>query len=115
METLQPVRRRCSDCANPFEITVAEQVFLQDLAARKDLAFHLPNRCTECRRVRRRLQYAPAVDDTPTTELLTCVECGASFIFGGRDRAYFASRGWATPKRCRECRHARQAQRERTA
>jgi CxxC-x17-CxxC domain-containing protein len=39
---------------------------------------------------------------------LTCVECGAPFIFTAGEQEFFASRGYTNePKRCPECRGAR--------
>ncbi len=43
---------------------------------------------------------------------LTCVECGASFIFGASEQEFFANKGFTNePKRCPECREARKGQR----
>ena len=42
---------------------------------------------------------------------LTCVECGAGFIFSVGEQEFFASRGYANdPKRCSACRSARKSQ-----
>ena len=41
---------------------------------------------------------------------ITCVECGAEFVFSERDQAFYAERGMSQPKRCRNCRQARKAQ-----
>ena len=41
---------------------------------------------------------------------LTCVECGASFVFTVEDQEYHASRGFQNePRRCTTCRQARRA------
>jgi CxxC-x17-CxxC domain-containing protein len=43
---------------------------------------------------------------------LTCVECGASFIFSADDQEFHAQKGFANePKRCPSCRAARRAER----
>jgi hypothetical protein len=99
-----PIHRSCPDCQQTFTVSVAEQEFLRDLAARKGGHFHLPRRCMSCRHARRQARYAQPVDDNNVTECLTCVTCGQSFLFGGRDREFFARRGFAKPKRCRTCR-----------
>ena len=45
-----------------------------------------------------------------TDKTLTCVDCGASFIFSAEDQEYHASRGFQNePKRCPECRRARRS------
>ena len=42
---------------------------------------------------------------------LTCVECGAPFIFTVGEQEFFASRGYTNdPKRCSPCRSARKSQ-----
>ncbi len=41
---------------------------------------------------------------------LTCVDCGASFVFTKEDQEYHAQRGYANePKRCPDCRRARRS------
>ncbi len=43
---------------------------------------------------------------------LTCVECGASFIFSASEQEFFANKGFTNePKRCPECRESRKQQR----
>lgn len=43
---------------------------------------------------------------------LTCVECGASFVFSADEQQSFATRGYTNePKRCASCREARRSQR----
>ncbi len=43
---------------------------------------------------------------------LTCVECGAEFVFSADEQELFASRGFTNePKRCLQCREARKQQR----
>ena len=42
---------------------------------------------------------------------LTCVECGAPFLFTVGEQEFFASRGYTNdPKRCSACRSARKSQ-----
>lgn len=42
---------------------------------------------------------------------LTCVECGAEFVFTVGEQEFHASRGFTTPpKRCPDCRQARRAE-----
>lgn len=42
---------------------------------------------------------------------LTCVECGAPFLFTVGEQEFFASRGYTNdPKRCSACRSARKNQ-----
>jgi len=38
---------------------------------------------------------------------LSCVDCGATFIFKVGEQRYFASKGLSTPKRCLKCRQRR--------
>ena len=41
---------------------------------------------------------------------ITCVECGAEFVFSADEQALFASKGYQNdPKRCLPCRQARKA------
>jgi len=40
-------------------------------------------------------------------EHLTCIDCGAAFLFSADYRARFASDDLALPKRCGRCRQAR--------
>jgi len=35
---------------------------------------------------------------------LNCVDCGKPFLFSTRDQAFFASKGFTDPKRCKPCR-----------
>lgn len=43
---------------------------------------------------------------------LTCVECGAEFVFSADEQQSFAARGYTNePKRCTNCREARRSQR----
>jgi CxxC-x17-CxxC domain-containing protein len=45
-----------------------------------------------------------------TDRTLTCVECGAPFIFSADDQAYHAEKGFTNePRRCRDCRAARRS------
>jgi len=40
-------------------------------------------------------------------QLLNCSDCGAEFAFTGRDQAFYRERGFAPPRRCRNCRQKR--------
>jgi DNA-directed RNA polymerase subunit RPC12/RpoP len=55
--------------------------------------------------------------DTPQTRLqiphfedimLTCVECGAEFVWEAGEQEFYYSKGLQKPKRCPECRRRRQ-------
>jgi hypothetical protein len=104
---METITRRCRECGHDFDIEPEEQEFFRRLSdARQDTDWHLPSRCTDCR-ARRRRQRRPLVVDDGSTEYVVCVDCREEFTFGGRDRSYFASRGWCAPTRCRPCRQAR--------
>ena len=103
------VNRVCAECGQSFVVTAAEQQFLEDLAAASGEAWTLPRRCLECRVRRRRVRYGDPVIDDDCVESLTCIDCNEPFVFGGRDKAYFAQQGFDRPKRCRPCRRARAA------
>lgn len=38
---------------------------------------------------------------------LTCVDCGATFVFTRGERYYYAGKGLVEPKRCKACRERR--------
>ena len=43
-------------------------------------------------------------------KVLTCRDCGQSFVFTTGEQEFFASRGFTNePTRCRDCRQARKA------
>ena len=43
---------------------------------------------------------------------LTCVDCGAQFVFTANEQAFYADRGFTNePKRCPACRQSRKSQR----
>ena len=111
MDSLSPKARTCTECSRMFTITVAEQDFLQALAAQQEREWRLPNRCLECRQARRRAAYTEPVLADVGDEHLSCIDCGERFVFGGKDREFFFSQGFPKPKRCRPCRRARQATR----
>ena len=47
-----------------------------------------------------------------TDKTLSCVDCGAEFVFSAEDQEYHAQRGFMNePRRCRSCRALRRAQR----
>ena len=103
MVTGQTVARTCQECGQPFQITPEERARLEQLAAELGWpALRLPNNCTPCRSALRSARYAVQPDQPD--EWRRCWGCGVDFLFGGRDVAYFASRGWLAPNRCRDCR-----------
>lgn len=109
---IEPVTRTCRDCRRTFEVTVAEIRALEDIAPRAGWTeIRPPSRCLSCRRLSREAPHI--VFDNGQDEWLTCVDCGQVFLFGGRDREFFARQvpPWSTPKRCRPCRRARAARR----
>lgn len=38
---------------------------------------------------------------------ISCIDCGATFIFSVGEQHYFASKGLSEPKRCPQCRKRR--------
>jgi CxxC-x17-CxxC domain-containing protein len=40
---------------------------------------------------------------------IACVDCGAQFVFSGRDQAFYQERGYQTPRRCKGCRDKRKS------
>lgn len=49
-------------------------------------------------------------EGTPAQDsLLTCVECGAQFVFSVRDQAFYQERGYRAPRRCKVCRDKRKS------
>ena len=42
---------------------------------------------------------------------LTCSDCGQSFVFTDKEQEFFQEKGFSEPKRCRQCRDARKAER----
>jgi len=99
---MQTITRQCGQCRQPFEITPEEQQWWEDFGERTGQSWHLPKNCTPCRAARRQAQLA--VVDDGADEMITCVDCGAEFRFGTRDKAYYAEHGFARPRRCRFCR-----------
>ncbi|MGE0450220.1 MAG: zinc-ribbon domain containing protein [Vicinamibacterales bacterium] len=96
--------RVCRVCAQPFEISNEELVFLQGVALRRQgRDWYLPRTCTPCRMFARRERFA-AVDDGRDSSLI-CVACGEPFIFEAGEKRYYAERGYARPRRCHQCRH----------
>lgn len=45
-------------------------------------------------------------------QILTCVDCGKDFPFTAREQAFFAEKGFQSPKRCKDCKQVRKAQAE---
>jgi len=44
--------------------------------------------------------------DKKSDILIKCKECGAEFTFTVNEQSYFEQKGFATPKRCKNCRKA---------
>ena len=42
---------------------------------------------------------------------LTCADSGREFAFSAEEQEFFRERGFQPPKRCKECRQAKKAQR----
>jgi DNA replicative helicase MCM subunit Mcm2 (Cdc46/Mcm family) len=42
---------------------------------------------------------------------LTCADCGREFAFSAEEQRFFREKGFEPPKRCKECRQAKKAQR----
>jgi hypothetical protein len=98
--------RNCRDCGQMFAITGDEIRTLEEIAARLGWPrVNLPGRCTACRVERRKLSETVQPNDPDVW--LTCVSCSSGFVFGGRDRDYFARQGFCRPRRCRDCRNRR--------
>lgn len=107
------IPRVCRDCGASFQITAEEQALFRELAATKtDTDWQLPNRCSPCRQARR-LARERAIDDG-TDEMVRCIDCKTEFLYGSRDKSFYARQGWRRPRRCRLCREAhRQTRTER--
>lgn len=43
---------------------------------------------------------------------IKCADCGRTFLFTASEQEFFQGRGMSEPKRCKDCRQARKAQRE---
>jgi len=108
--TIEPITRRCKVCRRPFTIEAAEVALHASLARQHpDVDWSLPQRCTPCRAARRQARYA--VVDDGDDEVRRCERCGRDYVFGGRDKQYWARQGWTRPRHCRPCRQARHAER----
>jgi hypothetical protein len=42
---------------------------------------------------------------------LTCADCGGKFLHSAKDQEFFNEKGYQEPKRCKDCRQAKKAQR----
>jgi Probable zinc-ribbon domain len=42
---------------------------------------------------------------------ITCADCGQPFTFSQGEQEFFQQRGMSEPKRCKECRQAKKAER----
>ena len=45
---------------------------------------------------------------------LTCIDCGAPFLFTAAEQLYYAAKGYQAPRRCRACRRRRRKERKAT-
>lgn len=43
---------------------------------------------------------------------LTCADCGADFTFTAAEQAFFADKGFSSPKRCPTCRDKKKQERQ---
>jgi len=41
---------------------------------------------------------------------LTCIDCGEDFIFNVGEQEFFEEKGFSEPKRCKDCREKRKAE-----
>lgn len=44
-------------------------------------------------------------------QVITCSDCGQEFVFTESEQAFYADRGFTTPRRCAACRAAKKAAR----
>ena len=44
-------------------------------------------------------------------QVVTCADCGQDFVFTESEQAFYADRGFSTPRRCGACRAAKKAAR----
>lgn len=44
-------------------------------------------------------------------QVITCADCGQEFVFTESEQAFYADRGFSTPRRCGACRAAKKAAR----
>jgi hypothetical protein len=42
---------------------------------------------------------------------LTCADCRGKFLHSAKDQEFFAEKGFEPPKRCKDCRQAKKAER----
>lgn len=45
-------------------------------------------------------------------ETIKCADCGRDFIFTDRDKSFYEEKGFTPPKRCKNCRDAKKAERQ---
>jgi len=50
-------------------------------------------------------------DEYEVYKQIECVDCHTDFDFTERDRAFYESKGFQEPKRCKPCRAAKKAMR----
>jgi hypothetical protein len=46
-------------------------------------------------------------------KVITCADCGQSFTFSAGEQDFYQQKGMSEPKRCKECRAAKKAERGR--
>ncbi|HYP25980.1 MAG TPA: zinc-ribbon domain-containing protein [Blastocatellia bacterium] len=44
-------------------------------------------------------------------KVITCADCGQSFTFSAGEQDFYQQKGMSEPKRCKECRAAKKAER----
>lgn len=49
--------------------------------------------------------------DYYTDQTIACCDCGQDFLHPARDQAFYDSRGFSAPRRCKPCRAVRKAER----
>lgn len=90
--------RKCVDCGNEFDVKNGERDFLEGHG------YRLPNRCPECRKLRK--DFAKRGFDEVGLET-TCVDCGEKLTFTNRQLYWYVARNYAIPTRCASCRKKR--------
>ena len=49
--------------------------------------------------------------DAPIDRDIICKDCGLPFTFTARDQVFYGAQGYQAPRRCRDCREVRKAER----
>ena len=58
-----------------------------------------------------RRQELEGANATMADQVITCTDCGQEFVFTESEQAFYADRGFTTPRRCAACRAAKKAAR----